>query len=116
MKLQLLCYGCGYKESLRNRELQECPRCKSTEITITRKSSVESSGGDTMVILQVIFGIIGIVLLISGIILISFDFGLSRPFVDIWFYKLYLDPLGLTLFVIGVILLSLVTGEAFCCD
>lgn len=70
---------------------------------LTESSS--GAGGDTKVILRIIFGIIGGILLISGFILTFVDLGLSRPFVSFLGVVIYLDPLGGTFFVIGIILL-----------
>ena len=58
------------------------------------------------------FGIIGAILLISGFILTFFDVGQSGLVVNIFDVVLYVTPLGITFFVVGLILLVIVTqGE-----
>jgi len=69
-------------------------------------------GGDTNVMLRIIFGIIGGILLISGFIMTFVDLGFPRiTFFDTVFY---LNALGITFLVVGVILLAVVfRGKCF---
>ncbi len=69
-------------------------------------------GGDTKVMLQVIFGVIGGVLLISGFILTFVDVGQSEFVLNFDAQTFHLNPLSITFLVIGVILLVIVIGVA----
>ena len=69
-------------------------------------------GGDTKVMLQVIFGVIGGVLLISGFILTFVDVGQSGFVLNFDAQTFHLNPLSITFLVIGVILLVIVIGVA----
>ena len=118
MKKVLLCNRCGYEIPYRNRKLPECPQCKSTELLIVPKDGSKrasmSSDGDGTVMVRVIFGVIGVILLISGGILLLVDVGLPGLVLDLNGTVIYINPLSITLLVIGVILLAVVfRGECF---
>jgi len=99
MKGFLLCNACGYEMRFKGQIIYKCPRCKSPEIVPTLESSVQSSGGGTKVMVRIIFGVIGGILLISGIILIFGAFGVP---VNL--------PLGITFAVMGFVLLVIITN------
>ncbi|MHA1242433.1 MAG: hypothetical protein ACTSQU_16860 [Promethearchaeota archaeon] len=121
MKSKFLCYGCGYKKTLINRELDECPWCKSTSIEIVSyskyKRTTSSSGGGTEVMLKIIFGIIGVFLFIFGLILLLVDVGLPGIDLPTSVVVLHLNPLSITFLIIGVILLVIVSSGSCieCC-
>jgi len=86
--------------------------CKVTGTNSSSRRSLSLKG-----VLQVFFGIIGIVLFFSGLYLVSVDFGFPSiviPFLDVVFY---LNPFGITFLVLSVVILSISFGEIFCfCD
>ena len=98
MKLLLLCNACGHSESLNSAwGINECPKCKSAKIELIpyskTRGSKSSSDGFLKENVGVIFGIIGVILLISGVGTIVNNF-----------------PLGITLIIIGVIILVIFLG------
>jgi len=119
VKWFLFCNSCGYEIPFRNREIHECPSCKSTKIGKVlyskSKGTETSSGWYTMVLLRVFFGIIGVILLISGIILILGALGYLSAlgnFSDLGSMVGVSLPLGVIFVVIGLLILVIVTkGE-----
>ncbi len=68
-------------------------------------------------VLQVFFGILGIVLFFSGLYLFIVDFGFPGIVIPLIDGVFYLNPLGITFLVLGVVFLSVAFGEVFfCCD
>lgn len=121
MKWKLTCYGCDYTETLRNRELRECPECQSTAIDYlplseSNVSRVPSDWSTTM-LFRVIFGVISVILLISGIILTVVDVGLPGIPLPWSGGVIYLNALGITFLVVGFIILVILTQGEFieCC-
>ena len=107
MRLKLVCNSCDFTELVSDPRIDECPYCHSSKIELISipetfpRSKVEK----TSVVTEVIFGIIGVLLLFSGIFMLN-----SLSVV-----------LGLTFVVIGIIILVVLLGSLtrggclYCC-
>ena len=102
-----MCKDCGHSESLKDREIAECPSCKSTKIEVipyskTRRINLPSGGSKargikfSSLVLIVILGIICSLFLIFSSMIVNSGSNLL--------------PLGATLLVIGTLILFILIG------
>ena len=100
-----MCKDCGHSESLKDREIAECPMCQSTKIELIPYSKARgsqlSSGWSSRELVAGILGIIGFLLLLFGLPLMLGAFG-SMVGATI--------PLGVTFAVVGLHILVIVIG------
>ena len=124
MRALLRCIDCGHSESLDSTlGIKACPSCKSAKITFTPYNAYSKSNGSSRssdwsipMWLKVLSGILGAILFISGFILTFFNVDQSGLVVPIFDIVLYINPLGITFFIVGFILLLFPTeGDIIVC-